>query len=54
MAEWHALDLDSGVVDEQQVSLRDVSGLKSLGVKLQRVLADGGMKPSAAAEGGPA
>jgi hypothetical protein len=54
MAEWHALDLDSGEVDEQQVSLRDSSGLKALGVKLQRVLADGGMKPSAAAEGGPA
>jgi hypothetical protein len=53
MAEWHALDLDSGVVDEQQVSLRDGSGLKALGVKLQRVLADGGTKPSAAAEGGP-
>jgi hypothetical protein len=54
MAEWHALDLDSGEVDEQQVSLRDDSGLKALGVKLQRVLADGGTKPSAAAEGGPA
>ena len=54
MVEWHALDLDSGVVDEQQVSLRDSSGLKALGGKLQHLLAEGGTKVSATSEGGPA
>lgn len=54
MAEWHALDLDSGVADERQASLRDASGLKALGVKLQHLLAEGGTKISAASEGGPA
>jgi hypothetical protein len=54
MVEWHALDLDSGVVDEQQVSLRDASGLKVLGVKLQHLLAEGGTNISAASEGGNA
>ena len=54
MVEWHALDLDSGVVDEQQVSLRDTSGLKALGVKLQHLLGEGGTKISAASEGGNA
>jgi hypothetical protein len=53
-AEWHALDLDSGVVDEQQVSLRDGPSLKELGVKLQRVLGQVGTEPSAASEGGNA
>lgn len=52
MVEWHALDLDSGVVEERQVSLRDRAGLKALGAKLQRVLAEAGTKPSAASEGG--
>jgi hypothetical protein len=54
MVEWHALDLDSGVLDEQQVSLRDGSGLKALGVKLQHVLAEGVTNISAASEGGNA
>lgn len=54
MAEWHALDLDSGVVDEQQVSLRDGSGLKALGVKLQHLLAEGVTNISATSEGGNA
>jgi hypothetical protein len=54
MVEWHALDLDSGVVDEQQVSLRDASGLKALGVKLQHLLAEGGTNISAVSEGGNA
>jgi hypothetical protein len=54
MLEWHALDLNSGVVDEEQVSLRDGSGLKELGVKLQHVLAEGSTTLSAASEGGPA
>ena len=51
-AEWHALDLDSGAVHEQQVDLQDEHGLKALGVKLQRVLAEGGINPSAVSDEG--
>jgi hypothetical protein len=38
-AEWHALDLDQGTVDEQRVALQDKPGMQALGFKLQRVLA---------------
>jgi hypothetical protein len=38
-AEWHALDLDQGTVDEQWVALQDEHGMQALGAKLQRVLA---------------
>jgi len=38
-AEWHALDLDQGTVDEQRVALQDEPGMQALGIKLQRVLA---------------
>ena len=37
-AEWHALDLDQGTVDEQRVTLEDEPGMQALGIKLQRVL----------------
>ena len=37
-AEWHALDLDQGTVDEQRVALQDEPGMQALGGKLQRVL----------------
>jgi hypothetical protein len=37
-AEWHALDLDQGTVDEQRVALEDEPGMQALGIKLQRVL----------------
>jgi hypothetical protein len=50
-AEWHSLDLDSGEVDEQLVPLEDEPGLKALGVKLQRVLAEGAPSPSATLDG---
>ena len=40
-AEWHALDLDQGTVDEQRVALQDQPGMQALGIKLQRVLAFG-------------
>ena len=39
LAEWHQLDLDSGVVVEQQVPLPDAPGLREFGIKLQQVLA---------------
>jgi hypothetical protein len=39
LAEWHALDLDQGTVDEQRVALQDEPGMQALGAKLQRVLA---------------
>ena len=39
VGEWHALDLDQGTVDEQQVALQDEPGMNALGAKLQRVLA---------------
>ncbi len=39
LAEWHALDLDQGTVDEQRVTLQDEPGMQALGAKLQRVLA---------------
>ena len=39
IAEWHALDLDQGTVDEQRVDLQDEHGMQALGAKLQRVLA---------------
>jgi hypothetical protein len=39
IAEWHALDLDQGTVDEQRVALHDEHGMQALGAKLQRVLA---------------
>jgi len=38
-AEWHALDLDQGTVDEQSVALHDEHGMQALGAKLQRVQA---------------
>jgi hypothetical protein len=38
-AEWHAMDLDQGTVDEQRVELQDEPGMQDLGAKLQRVLA---------------
>jgi hypothetical protein len=38
-AEWHALDLDQGTVDEQRVTLQDKPAMQALGAKLQRVLA---------------
>ena len=38
-AEWHALDLDQGTVDEQRVALQDKPAMQALGAKLQRVLA---------------
>jgi hypothetical protein len=37
-AEWHALDLDQGTLDEQRVALQDEPGMQALGIKLQRVL----------------
>ena len=37
-AEWHALDLDQGKVEEQRVALQDEPGMQALGGKLQRVL----------------
>ena len=40
-AEWHALDLDQGTVDEQRVALQDEPGMQALGIKLQRILALG-------------
>lgn len=40
-AEWHALDLDQGTVDEQRVALQDEPAMQALGIKLQRVLAFG-------------
>ena len=40
-AEWHALDLDQGTVDEQRVDLQDQPGMQALGIKLQRILALG-------------
>ena len=39
IAEWHALDLDQGTVDEQRVALQDELGMQALGAKLQRTLA---------------
>ena len=41
IAEWHALDLDQGTVDEQRVALQDKPAMQALGAKLQRVLAFG-------------
>ena len=38
-AEWHAMDLDQGMVDEQRVALQDEPGMQALGGKLQQVLA---------------
>jgi hypothetical protein len=38
-AEWHALDLHQGTVDEQWVALQDEPGMQALGGKLQQVLA---------------
>ena len=40
-AEWHAMDLDQGTVDEQRVALQDEPGMQALGIKLQRILALG-------------
>jgi hypothetical protein len=40
-AEWHAIDLDQGTVDEQRVALQDGPGMQALGAKLQRVFAFG-------------
>ena len=40
-AEWHALDLDQGTVEEQRVALQDARAMQALGAKLQRVLACG-------------
>jgi hypothetical protein len=37
-AEWHALDLDQGMVDEQRVAFQDEPGMQAIGSKLQRVL----------------
>jgi hypothetical protein len=37
-AEWHALELDQGTVDEQRVALQDEPAMQALGIKLQRVL----------------
>jgi hypothetical protein len=38
-AQWHALDLDQGKVEEQRVDLQDEPGMQALGGKLQQVLA---------------
>jgi hypothetical protein len=38
VGEWHAMDLDQGMVDEQRVALQDEPGMQALGGKLQRVL----------------
>lgn len=40
-AEWHALELDQGTVDEQRVALQDEPAMQALGIKLQRVLTFG-------------